>query len=155
MSGNDFIMLVFDRAVNLSAAVLNPYSVGGSTDNDAFVSYATLNGAFALDLSTLSLSNSVFTTLNSNGKNYQGSGSGTITNFNTGTSSGNVWVIGAARSGAVGYWDNNIDGFKVGSINVTASVPEPATWAMMISGFGMVGASMRRRRRVAVTFAAA
>ncbi|MES3026694.1 MAG: PEPxxWA-CTERM sorting domain-containing protein [Pseudomonadota bacterium] len=29
---------------------------------------------------------------------------------------------------------------------VTASVPEPASWAMMISGFGMIGATMRRRR---------
>lgn len=35
----------------------------------------------------------------------------------------------------------------------TAPIPEPATWAMMIGGFGMLGASMRRRRRSAVTFA--
>jgi hypothetical protein len=27
------------------------------------------------------------------------------------------------------------------------AVPEPATWAMMIAGFGLVGASMRRRER--------
>lgn len=27
-----------------------------------------------------------------------------------------------------------------------AAVPEPATWAMMIFGFGLVGAAMRRRR---------
>jgi hypothetical protein len=34
------------------------------------------------------------------------------------------------------------------------SVPEPATWAMMIGGMGMVGGAMRRRRRkVAVGFA--
>lgn len=29
--------------------------------------------------------------------------------------------------------------------NVTAAVPEPATWAMMIAGFGLVGGTMRRR----------
>lgn len=29
----------------------------------------------------------------------------------------------------------------------TAAVPEPATWAMLIAGFGAVGASMRRRHR--------
>ena len=29
-------------------------------------------------------------------------------------------------------------------------VPEPATWAMLIAGFGLVGASMRRRSRTAV-----
>lgn len=28
-----------------------------------------------------------------------------------------------------------------------ALVPEPATWAMMVGGFGLVGATMRRRRR--------
>ena len=33
----------------------------------------------------------------------------------------------------------------------TAGVPEPATWAMMIAGFGLVGASLRRRRRTAFT----
>jgi len=30
----------------------------------------------------------------------------------------------------------------------TAAVPEPATWAMMLLGFGAIGVSMRRRRRV-------
>lgn len=29
-------------------------------------------------------------------------------------------------------------------------VPEPATWAMMISGFGMAGATLRRRRALAI-----
>ncbi len=32
-----------------------------------------------------------------------------------------------------------------------AAVPEPATWALMIAGFGMVGATLRRRKTVAVT----
>jgi hypothetical protein len=34
-----------------------------------------------------------------------------------------------------------------------AAVPEPATWAMLIAGFGFVGAAARRRRNVAVTYA--
>ena len=33
-----------------------------------------------------------------------------------------------------------------------AAVPEPAAWAMMIGGFGLVGAAMRRRGTVAVRF---
>jgi len=32
-------------------------------------------------------------------------------------------------------------------------VPEPAAWAMMLAGFGLVGAAMRRREKVSVTFA--
>jgi hypothetical protein len=34
--------------------------------------------------------------------------------------------------------------------DLTAAVPEPATWAMMLVGFGMVGVSARRRRKVAM-----
>jgi hypothetical protein len=33
-------------------------------------------------------------------------------------------------------------------------VPEPASWALMFGGFGLVGAAMRRRQRtVSVTYA--
>jgi len=32
------------------------------------------------------------------------------------------------------------------------SVPEPASWAMMLGGFGMVGGAMRSRRKAAVSF---
>jgi hypothetical protein len=28
----------------------------------------------------------------------------------------------------------------------TGAVPEPASWAMLIAGFGLTGAAMRRRR---------
>jgi hypothetical protein len=33
----------------------------------------------------------------------------------------------------------------------TEAIPEPATWAMMIGGFGMLGAAARRRPRMAVS----
>jgi uncharacterized protein YjiK len=32
------------------------------------------------------------------------------------------------------------------------AVPEPATWAMMVGGFGMIGGAMRRRKRNVVAF---
>lgn len=35
---------------------------------------------------------------------------------------------------------------------VTAPVPEPATWALLIAGFGMLGFAMRRSRQLAVSF---
>ena len=35
----------------------------------------------------------------------------------------------------------------------TGAVPEPISWALMVGGFGMVGATMRSNRRSAVTFA--
>jgi hypothetical protein len=36
---------------------------------------------------------------------------------------------------------------------VTAPVPEPAAWALMILGFGLIGAAMRRRVRTTVRYA--
>ena len=34
--------------------------------------------------------------------------------------------------------------------SVTAGVPEPASWALLIAGFGMVGGTLRSRRRTSV-----
>jgi hypothetical protein len=40
--------------------------------------------------------------------------------------------------------------FTLGQVTVpVAAVPEPATWAMMLGGFGLIGAATRRRSRVA------
>jgi hypothetical protein len=33
------------------------------------------------------------------------------------------------------------------------AVPEPASWALMVGGFGMLGTSMRRRQRITVSHA--
>jgi len=45
------------------------------------------------------------------------------------------------RAGSLGY------DFQEGA------VPEPATWAMMVAGFGVLGTAMRRRQRTTVRFA--
>jgi len=48
-------------------------------------------------------------------------------------------------------------GYSDGTIAVTAlaasPTPEPATWALMLGGFGAIGGAMRSRRKTAVTFA--
>jgi hypothetical protein len=73
-------------------------------------------------------------------------------------------LFGSLSGGTVAYRLVDVDpgdqffdftqGIDGGLINVgsgpvvqppTGAVPEPATWAMMILGFGLVGASMRRR----------
>jgi len=56
-----------------------------------------------------------------------------------------VRSFGPAAGVRAQYWDN-------ASLDFTATagaVPEPATWAMMIMGFGLIGAAMRRRAPVA------
>jgi len=47
----------------------------------------------------------------------------------------------------------SIDNIRVDEV-VTAAVPEPSTWAMLIAGFGMMGFVMRRghRRRVRLQY---
>ena len=50
----------------------------------------------------------------------------------------------------------DIDNLRFGVANqvvLTPSVPEPATWAMMIAGIGVVGFAMRRRRQATVRVA--
>ena len=37
--------------------------------------------------------------------------------------------------------------------HLAGNVPEPATWAMMMLGFGVVGTALRRRQRVSVRYA--
>lgn len=79
--------------------------------------------------------------------------------FNTGTFRSSGGNSDAARTLAMTYL-NNITTNKWQGPNgtlklfysansqsqVLSAVPEPATWAMMIGGFGVVGASMRRKR---------
>ena len=40
------------------------------------------------------------------------------------------------------------------TVNQTGAVPEPASWAMMLAGFGAIGATLRRRGRMAAARAA-
>lgn len=39
------------------------------------------------------------------------------------------------------------------TVNIEGAVPEPATWAMMLVGFGAIGWQMRRRKAALVQFA--
>jgi PEP-CTERM motif len=64
--------------------------------------------------------------------------------YNIGTSYSGV----AASNGVLElfFWDFDA-GDNLGSlvVNATAAVPEPSTWAMMLSGFGLAGFALRRR----------
>ena len=68
---------------------------------------------------------------------------------------GNFEVLGTHFSGpawqtgklSLFYWDsNNGDNTQFITAAVSAAVPEPAAWTLMIAGFGMTGAMLRRRR---------
>ncbi len=59
------------------------------------------------------------------------------------------YVFTTRVGGDVIYGGDTGQGYRIDSI--TAGVPEPATWAMLIAGFGMVGLSARRRRMAVVS----
>jgi len=60
-----------------------------------------------------------------------------------------VGFSGIAKSVAFGGVANFVvfDDITFGSITPGPQVPEPATWAMMIGGFGLTGVAMRRRNK--------
>ena len=62
--------------------------------------------------------------------------------------------FGFARDGGVqdirgvSIWNDDITGFGYSAFRYdVASVPEPATWAMMLLGFAAIGLAIRRRQR--------
>ncbi|VXC86980.1 PEPxxWA-CTERM sorting domain-containing protein [Sphingomonas sp. 8AM] len=63
----------------------------------------------------------------------------------TGFATADAQVIGL---GTQAYKYDRSIGFSLNGI--TGAVPEPATWAMMILGFGLVGAALRQRRGVQI-----
>lgn len=91
---------------------------------------------------------------------------------------GDLRLVGTLRGGGVPIWDGSFEGgaaprafdprtdpltirnwtgqftFRLpgSAVKLTgfsAAIPEPATWAMMIGGFGLIGAAYRLRRRQA------
>jgi choice-of-anchor A domain-containing protein len=86
------------------------------------------------------------------GRQFSGSVLGVFADI-TGGNSGNIdgTVVGnnvwQNANGEIhnNYFQGDLSG--VGSSGPVSTAPEPATWAMLILGFGLVGAMLRRRRR--------
>lgn len=69
--------------------------------------------------------------------------------YNGGTFDKIVFEQTSAKPGAGYESDNHTIGYFIdqGGGTPVPGVPEPATWMMLISGFGLVGGAMRQRRR--------
>ena len=53
----------------------------------------------------------------------------------------------SANIRGISFWNADVTGVGLAGIrfNVATGVPEPGTWLMMLLGFGVIGAAMRRR----------
>jgi hypothetical protein len=117
------ISILFTSAVN---------SIGGYITGNEIVTLSAYDGATLLG------------TIATSGPNYVGSG-GTPNEF---LQLLFPTITSAVFSGATGIENTyTLDDLTVGGTITVNGIPEPATWAMMLIGFGAVGASMRRRRR--------
>jgi hypothetical protein len=56
-----------------------------------------------------------------------------------------------ANLDSISFTNGSVSGVALYSTG--PAVPEPATWAMMLGGFGVLGAAARRRQRTAIAYA--
>lgn len=158
--GWDFLLFRFDTKVALNGATFANANWYGDATADTDATISTANFAFSPALTYASNLTGTAKTTFHNGVRTQFAAKAFSSNttkngtsprsFNNGAFNAfsNVWVVGASTVNR----DGNIDSFKLTSISydVGAPVPEPATWMMLILGFGMIGAVMRgRKTRVA------
>jgi hypothetical protein len=60
-----------------------------------------------------------------------------------GLSGGNSYQIRFGQVDNQGFFQQGVDNVSIDALS--GAVPEPASWALMIAGFGLVGSAMRRR----------
>jgi len=161
----DFVVFQFDQVVQFDSATLTAFNLGSnlSTDIDFSIGAATTDLAWnsVLPLSAISaLLTAPYTNIHSNDISTKTIKSGTTYEAEFDSLTGNLLFIGAGfdQQDSKNIKNRN-DGFKLGALGLSTlppppAVPEPATWAMMIAGFGLVGAAMRRRRPAATHAAA-
>lgn len=135
--------------------VATGYGVGGS--NGAFFGPVGSTGGISQALATIAgqtytLSFALLSdggTPNSFSVLFGGSNPLSLTNapaFGYTTYSYNLLATSASTNLQFDFRDD--PGFwGLDNVSVTAAVPEPATWAMMLLGFGMMGGMLRYRRR--------
>jgi PEP-CTERM motif len=155
----------------VSSAVSSGFTFTGAHFHiiDASVNFApTAGGTFSLnqaDIAELFLAGNGFGTVTFTGT-VSGGGSltktftldgirdglGGVPDFQTALFTGwnnltTVNITGNLVTGAPGDW--SIDNILVNA--TPGAVPEPATWGLMLAGFGIVGGAMRRRQHILVS----
>lgn len=158
-NGFDFVLLQFDQIVTITSAILNQTSLlNGTEDNESSVGAGMTNLPWntRLDLSNASVFDDLGISFNDVARSLPPD---IFTRpdvpFGLGGLAGNVWMIGAnlhnddtVTFGSI--TSPSFDAFNIQrlTVNTAGAVPEPASWAMMLIGFGVVGLGMRYKGTV-------
>jgi hypothetical protein len=144
----DFVLLQFDQMVELETAQFVKFQLQGNTytDNDSTISFGNTLTPWTSAINMALPANANALLSSRYGIGTVGAASfGDTTNvaINPLDKKGNVWIIG----GAFANPDSKYDAFKLRNLKVSTvrAVPEPASWAMMLSGFGFIGGALRRK----------
>lgn len=127
IAANTRSVLRFERA-DATAFSLQSFFAGARTNS------GPLSAASGIEVVGTTGSGSVSQTINFNGLAFENF---TLNSGFTGLSSVQISALG---EGAPEFLINAI------VVDGAAAIPEPAAWAMLISGFGLIGATQRRRR---------
>lgn len=120
----------------LDTSIVKPMFV-----NNTGITYTNVSGTY--NGVTASRSVQFFNSTNYGGFNVGFVGQGTGPVLYTGSTADPVFNLGTFQLQPFGFGVKG--GYTVTIAAVAAAVPEPATWAMMILGFGLVGYAVRRR----------
>ena len=150
----DFLVFSFSQNVQVDTATFNTnYNFNDNTcclrDTDATIGAGAFNQAWVNSL--VGQNQSALNALGLYSSNSTATTSSTR-DINPLDRSGTLWLVGASFNNT----DKIADGFKFKQLTYTVApppVPEPSTWALLILGFGGVGAAMRKRKQQALAFA--
>lgn len=135
------------------AQPINPVGIGFSILSLTVSGSAGGNGSFTQNdfgsfyfaaFSPLNYSQELIGQAMGNGFNFGSFGAG------YGGQSGDFNIFasnGAAPNGTFYFQLTTAGGENIGVTSIAPGVPEPTSWAMLITGFGLTGAAMRRRRK--------
>lgn len=147
----DFFLLFFSNFVEVGSATFTTnfnFNNGNCClgDTDATVGAGNQGGLWSADLSSLIGQNqSVLGGLGLYSSDSSSTDSTQTRDINPLNRTGNLWLVGASFTDTTPE-----DGFKFKTLSYAVApppVPEPSTWALLILGFGGVGAAMRKRKQ--------
>jgi hypothetical protein len=147
-----------------SSSQAHPYSVTQLSTVTTFLTNVTASGLLTSSDNKAAAQLGIWEILNESPSNSYNLNTGlfyaTGGNLGNAITTANTWLGNLSttwKAPAAGYTMNLLDPGKGNQPQIflsTAAVPEPASWAMMVGGFGVLGSVMRQQRRRTATVAA-